>query len=156
MKVFLKQPAFEELKFRQLLLADEKTMEYNHSYGGTISFSKDRWENWYKRWIGNESDDYFYRYIFAEDRNEFVGEAAYHRDTESNRYFCDVIVMDKFRGNGYGREGLLELLQSAKRKGIKVLYDNIADDNSSVGLFLSVGFTVWEENDDSILVAIEL
>ena len=41
--VFFK-PQVEDLWFRQALLADPATMSYNDAWGGTIDFSRDRWE----------------------------------------------------------------------------------------------------------------
>ncbi len=38
----LYKPKLEELYFREMMLNDEQTMSYNHVYGGTIPFSKDK------------------------------------------------------------------------------------------------------------------
>lgn len=156
MQIILKEPTFDELSFRQSLLNDEETMKYNHNYGGTISFTKDKWEKWYERWILSNTNDYFYRYIFDCEQKEFVGEAAYHKDSNSGRYICDVIVMAKYRNRGYGKKGLLALLDAAKQNGINTLYDDILIDNPSINLFLSVGFTIQNTNDEFNIVRIEL
>lgn len=152
MSVLLIQPTFNELEFRQQLLADKKTMTYNHAYGGTISFTCERWENWYRRWIASNSNDYFYRYLYDDGIHEFVGEVAYHKDKVTNRYICNVLVMDKYRHQGYGKKGLLALLDVAKKNGIDVLYDEIAFDNSSIQLFLNVGFDIESENEEFVTV----
>ncbi len=39
----LYKPQFEDLWFRQKFMNDEATMSYNHAWGGTISFSENRW-----------------------------------------------------------------------------------------------------------------
>ena len=49
--VSLYRPGLEELSFRQELLADPDTMAYNHAYGGTIRFPRERWVDWYARWV---------------------------------------------------------------------------------------------------------
>ena len=41
--VVLVKPTIDELSFKQELLSDEETMSFNHKYGGTIDFNKDRW-----------------------------------------------------------------------------------------------------------------
>lgn len=156
MKIILKKPTFDELTFRQALLSDEETMAYNHAYGGTISFTKDRWKKWYERWILSNTNDYFYRYIFDSELKEFVGEVAYHKDVDSGRYICDVIVMAKYRNRGYGKKGLVLLLNAAKQNGINDLYDEILIDNPSLDLFLNVGFTIQDTNDEFNIVRIEL
>ena len=40
-------PRLEDLWFRQMFMADEATMSYNHHWGGTIPFPKEDWEEWY-------------------------------------------------------------------------------------------------------------
>lgn len=38
----LYEPKYEDLWFRQMMLADEDTMSYNHAWGGTIPFGEDK------------------------------------------------------------------------------------------------------------------
>lgn len=152
----LKEPGFEELSFRQELLADEETMQYNHAYGGTIAFVREKWANWYQRWISGHSPHYFYRYIVHEETQEYVGEAAYYKEPESGRYFCSVIVMARYRKKGYGRRGLTALCIAAKDNGVHYLYDDIAADNPSLSLFLKSGFEIIGQNDAFIRVRKEL
>ena len=42
----LYEPKYEDLWFRQMMLADEDTMSYNHAWGGTIPFGEDKWRGW--------------------------------------------------------------------------------------------------------------
>ena len=99
-------PKFEDLWFRQQLMIDEATMSYNHAWGGTIDFPESSWQGWYDFWIENPEGKRFYRYLQKEN-GEFVGEIAYHYDGKTyNGYMADVIVFAKYRGSGYGKEGL--------------------------------------------------
>lgn len=43
----LYEPKYEDLWFRQMMLADEDTMSYNHAWGGTIPWPEDKWSGWY-------------------------------------------------------------------------------------------------------------
>ncbi len=135
----LHKPILEELWFREKMLGDEETMSYNHAWGGTISFPKEHWGDWYNYWLTNHENRHFYRYLQTED-GSFVGEAAYHYDAELNMYIADIIVFSEERGRGYGKEGLRLLSMAAKEHGIEVLYDNIAIDNPAIALFLQQGF----------------
>ena len=155
-EITLHRPRLEELEFRQTLLADEKTMAYNHAYGGTIDFPRERWADWYARWMADESGARFYRYLRRESDGALVGEAAYHYDSEFNGYVCDVLVSAQYRGKGYGRQGLELLCAAAKENGVKRLADNIAIDNPGVGLFLRAGFRERFRNEEYILVEKEL
>ena len=144
------------MNFRQTLLADEETMAYNHAYGGIIEFPEERWEAWYQKWIEDNSGKKFYRYIQETEKNQFVGEVAYYYEEESRHYICDVIIHDRFRGKGYGKEGLLFLCEAAKESGITSLYDNIAIDNPSADLFLKVGFVEEYRTDEYVMVRKDL
>ncbi len=150
--IILHRPALEELSFRQALLGDLATMAYNHAYGGTIDFPRERWADWYARWV-EHPDQRFYRYLYDPRADAFVGEAAYHFDEELNGYVCDVIVHAACRGRGYGGQGLALLCEAAKENGVERLYDNIAVDNPSVSLFLKRGFREVSRNEEYVLVA---
>lgn len=150
----LYKPYVSDLWFRKNMLSDEQTMSYNHACGGTISFSEDRWMDWYGKWIENHNSKHFYRYI-RED-NVYIGEAAYYFDVERKIYVANIVICATYRGKGYGRKGLLLLCEAAKKNGVKELYDDIAIDNSSIKLFLKCGFREVLRTDKYILVKKEL
>lgn len=154
--ITLHRPSLEELSFRQEFLADPATMAYNHAYGGTIDFPRERWADWYARWVEDGSVERFYRYLYDPQADAFVGEAAYHLDRELDGYICDVIVTAACRGRGYGTQGLALLCEAARANGVDRLWDNIAIDNPSVSLFLRAGFREVSRNEEYILVAKDL
>ncbi len=131
-------------------------MAYNHAYGGTISFPRERWEDWYARWVLDGTGERFYRYLYHAAGGTFVGETAYHYDGELGEYVCDVVVAARYRGRGFGRRGLTLLCSAAKENGVKRLVDNIAIDNPSVKLFRKMGFRERLRNDEYILMEKEL
>lgn len=149
-------PKFEDMTFRQKLLSDPETMSYNQKWGGTIDFSEDRWQDWFDFWIVNHEKKRFYRYLQNSLTGEFVGEIAYHYDNEREVYIADVIVLAKYRGKGFGNQGLQFLCNAAKENGIKILYDDIAIDNSAIALFLKNGFYEEYRTDDYIMLRKDL
>lgn len=144
-------PALKDMWFRKKIMSDEQTMEYNKKWGGTISFPEEDWEAWYDCWIKKSDGKRFYRYILNENHT-FVGEAAYHFDENRQIYLADVIVMAKYRGNGYGSAALNLLCESAKQNGIEHLFDDIAADNPAVSLFLRNGFCEEFRTDNYIML----
>ncbi len=148
-------PKYEDLWFKQAMMADEETMSYNHNWGGTIPFPKKKWQGWYDNWIVNHENRRFYRYLKNED-GELVGEISYHFDDLLRGYITDVIVYAKYRGRGYGSEGLDMLCAAAKENGIAILFDDIAIDNPSVEMFFRHGFTEETRTDQVVLVKKEL
>ena len=148
----LYKPTFDELWFRQELLSDPATMSYNNAWGGIIPFPQAKWRAWYDIWLAETMDQRFYRYLLDWEARQFVGEAAWHFDSARQIYLCDVIVHAKYRGRGYGTEGLSLLCMAAKENEIDALYDDIAVDNPSVQLFLNNGFTVQSRTDDVVMV----
>lgn len=155
-EIILHRPSLDELSFRQSLLQDPETMAYNHAYGGTISFPKERWADWYANWVEDENGERFYRYLLCSVTGEFVGEAAYHFDSEFGGYVCDVLVSAGERRQGFGRQGLALLCAAAKENGVKRLVDNIALDNPSVELFRRMGFRERLRTEEYILVEKDL
>ena len=103
--ITLVTPKLEDMWFRETLVGDEETMAYNKKWGGAIDFPKNKWEDWYARWVAHPKNKRFYQYILSED-DCFVGEAAYHFDESRQMYVTNVIVMAKYRGKGYGSAGL--------------------------------------------------
>ena len=152
----LYSPKIEELWFRQMFMADEETMSYNHHWGGTIPFPEENWGDWYDYWVANPEGKRFYRYLQDEKNNEFVGEIAYHYDNKRGINIADVIVYAKYRGKGFGKQGLLLLCEAAKANGVEILYDNIAIDNPAIKLFQKVGFCEEYRTDEIIMLKKEL
>ena len=149
-------PKLDDLWFRQMFMADEETMSYNHHWGGTIPFPKENWADWYDYWVLNPEEKRFYRYLWDESDGSFVGEIAYHYDEEENKYIADIIVYAKYRGKGLGEQGLLLLCEAAKANGVEILYDNIAIDNQAIKLFLKIGFYEEYRTDEIIMLKKEL
>jgi len=150
--MILYTPKLEDLWFRKQFMADEETMSYNHNWGGTIPFPEEvRWD-WYEYWVANPEGKRFYRYLQEETAGEFVGEIAYHYDEEEQKYIADVIVHAKYRGKGFGEQGLRMLCEAAKANGIDILYDNIAIDNPAIKLFLKCGFYEDYRTDEIIML----
>ncbi len=149
-RLTLHVPSFEELSFRQEMLADSATMSYNHAWGGVIDFPREDWASWYSHWVENCGGERFYRYLQRED-GVFVGEVAYHLDKDSNMVMVDVIVHARYRGQGYGSEGLSLLCEAARANGVSAVYDNLALDNSALSMFLGLGF-VEQYRDESVIM----
>jgi len=126
------KPKLEDLTFRQQLLMDEETMAFNHGYGGTIAFTNDCFDGWYNKWLN--ADNRYYRYLVNEDNN-FVGEIAYYLNDD--HYEISIIILNKYRKLGYGKQGLALLVKQAKLNNIDCLYDDIAIDNISAYELLS-------------------
>lgn len=148
----LYQPELEDLWFREEFMSDADTMSYNHAQGGIIPFPREKWEGWYDRWIVHHENQRYYRYLLNTDGNRFIGEIAYRLDSLRNIYLANIIVHAKYRGRGFGTEGLRLLCQAAKEHHLPALYDDIAAGNPAVSLFLKNGFTIDSRTDGVIMV----
>ncbi|MBO4682454.1 MAG: GNAT family N-acetyltransferase [Bacilli bacterium] len=148
-------PKLEDLWFRKTMLEDEETMSYNHAWGGTVSFPKDRWNDWYQYWVIEDDGQRYYRYL-KNEKGVFVGEIAYHYSDFYHGYMANIIIYSKYRHQGYGREGLKILCEVAKENGITYLYDDIAIDNPAISLFLKEGFVEEYRTEEIILLKKQL
>ena len=81
----------------------------------------------------------YYRYL-KNNAGHFIGELAYHYDSDRKLYLADVIVYAPYRKKGYGGIGLDLLCNAAKQNGVKLLYDDLAIDNPAITMFLQNGF----------------
>ena len=151
MTLTLYKPEYDDLWFRKLMLEDEETMSFNHSWGGTIPFPKVKWKDWYERWVINHENKRFYRYV-KEKEGTFIGEIAFHYDLKYDGYMANVLIYSKYRNRGYGTIALKMLCDEAKEKGIKILFDDIAIDNPAITLFLKAGFVEEYRNEEIILL----
>ena len=151
----LYKPKYEDLWFRQMMLADEATMSYNHAWGGTIPWPEEQWMDWYDHWVVDHKGKRYYRYLKNQD-GQYVGEIAYHYDADIHHETANVIIYSQYRRKGYGSEALELLCSAAKNNGIKVLYDDIAIDNPAIGLFLKHGFTEEYRTEGKIFLKKEL
>lgn len=151
----LYEPKYEDLWFRQMMLADEDTMSYNHAWGGTIPWPEDKWSGWYDYWITCHEGKRYYRYLKNKD-GQYVGEISYHYDAEIQHEIANVIIYSKYRKNGHGSEALDLLCSVAKNNGVFVLYDDIAIDNPAIILFLKHGFVEEYRTKEKIILKKEL
>ena len=133
-------------------MADEETMSYNKAWGGTIPFPKEEWEKWYQSFFDASESLQYYRYLYDTVNKNFVGEIAYHYDTQRKIHICSVIILAKYRNQGFGTSGIKLLCEAARKNGISVLYDDIAADNPSYRLFLKNGFKIDYQNNDVVMV----
>ena len=88
----LYKPKYEDLWFRQMMLADEDTMSYNHAWGGTIPWPEDQWKDWYDHWIVDHNGKRYYRYL-KNQYGQYVGEIAYHYDPDIHHEIANVMTI---------------------------------------------------------------
>lgn len=148
-------PEYEDLWFRESMLADEETMSFNRAWGGTIAFPREKWKDWYDRWIADPEGKRLYRYVRNEE-GAFVGEIAYHYDGRLDGFAANVIISAAHRGHGYGGQALDMLIGIAEENGLTVLYDDIAIDNPAVGLFTARGFCEVSRTEKTIVLRKDL
>lgn len=120
--LYLHIPSFEELDYRQKILAQPDTMSYNRGYElgfdsydnetGCIDFRKEYWKDWYSLWVSNEQERY-YAYLTQIKDDDFIGEVCLHYDKNSNSHCIGIVLEAKYRGNGYCSEGLIKLAEKA-------------------------------------------
>ena len=150
-------PEFKELSYRQKILSDPETMNYNAGYNlgfdgydnltGCIDFPETDWEEWYEYFIGNEPYR-FYAYIVNSD-GEFVGEVNLHRSEESNEFDMGIVLEAEHRGKGYAVEALKLLLKQAFEKMNADAVRNEFEDVrlSAVKTHLDAGFEISEKKN---------
>ena len=117
---------------------------YGYHYDtGCIDFPEERWQEVYDKRIKEKR---YFAYIKDNDINKFVGYVHYHYNKNESRYECGIVIESIYRGKGYSKYALELLCETAKKNGVKELYDNFEiDRDNTLEIFKSVGFIVVEE-----------
>lgn len=150
-RLYLHIPSFNELNYRQKILAQADSMSYNKGYDlqldnydqktGCINFSRDYWEDWYSRW-GSQASKRYYAYIIRKDKQLPIGDAALHYDEKQRAYCISLVIEAKYRGYGYSEEALRLLLDAAfNQLDAEKVYDDFPKTRiSAEKVFHKVGF----------------
>lgn len=141
-------PKLKDLWFRQQVMEDDKSMEYNAGYKvnfqgyhydtGCIDFPESKWNEW----ITNLKNDpnFFYAYILDKETNKFVGYLNFKKD-KNNSASMGIVIKYEFQGNGYMRPALNLLIKKAKQNGVKKLIDSVPSTRkNALKVFFDVGF----------------
>lgn len=157
-RLYLHVPAYEELWYRQCLLADPDTMAYNKGYElgfdgydketGCIRFPEEDWNDWYSYFVGQEPER-FYAYIVRAEDDTFIGEVNVHRNRDNFWHDMGIVVEARYRGKGYSVEALQLLLKEAfERLGVQAVHNDFEDvREAAIKAHLHVGFhEVQREN----------
>lgn len=112
-------PTIDELWYREKIMSDPETMDYNAGYDmdfdeyhndtGCIDFPKEDWKEWYEYFAENEPAS-FYAYLMRMEDNAFIGEVNAHSENNDGVYEMGIVIEGRYRGLGYSKEGLCLLL----------------------------------------------
>ena len=120
-------PRPEDGWFYVKMMSDPETMAYNAPWfppDGCIPEPEKEWLNLQAYWIGKEPER-FYAFLQRKSDGAFVGDVNYHHSLERNRYDMGIVIYAPERGKGYGRQGLLLLLDRAFRvDGVACLHND--------------------------------
>lgn len=157
--LYLHVPTFEELWYRQKIMQDPVTMNYNRGYElnftgydketGCIAFPEQEWADWYEYFVGKEPLR-FYAYIVRETDGAFIGEVNVHKNKDVPWHDMGIVLEGKFRGKGYAEPALWLLLQYAfeKMDAYAVHNDFEAGRDAAVRTHLAVGFTEYRQKNE--------
>ena len=152
--IFLKVPKLEELKFTELLLSDPETMRFNEKWGGTVSFPKKKWNNFYEDYINNPDRHYFHIYNLE---GIFVGEVSTKYDESFQSYVLNIKVLHRFRGNNHGFDALEAFLTFLfEDVGVEKIVDNVGHDSvAGIHLLKQFGFIEKDTTDEYVLLELK-
>ena len=144
-------PSVKEMGYRQALLAQPETMAYNRGQGmdvpgydcatGCIDFPMADWRYWRDVWLWREPSRYS-AYLLNEESGEFVGEACYYYDMETDAHGVGVLIEHKHRGLGYGTAAVRLIAERAMAQaGVDCLVADVPlSAESAVRMYLAAGF----------------
>ncbi len=149
MKVYLYKPKKSELGYRKQLLQEKDTMQYNAGYNmkingynyetGVINKTDEELNFWYESWNASDKKKY-YAYICDKESNQFVGEIYFYY--QEHNYGMGIVIINKYRGKGYGYQALIELQKIAfEEYNVNALVDTIPENRlGAIKTFKKAGF----------------
>lgn len=160
-QLYLHIPEYDELWYRQKIMEDPETMDYNKGYDmdfegydrstGCIAFPKQEWADWYDYFI-NQEPECFYAYIARESDGRFIGEVNVHMSDDNDWYEMGIVLEGKYRGKGYAVAALKLLLQYAFEKmGAKAVHNDFEEERqAAVKTHISAGFSKYRQENGII------
>lgn len=131
---YLVKPDLDEMYYRAKLYASSNTMN-----GNTEAFPKEEWESFYRQNVECDPKDRFYRYQYCPDCADFTGELGWVHNKAKKRYELFIRIQYERRNDGYGKDGIENLLKAARKNGITKLYAVVSKDNKAAGFFEHIG-----------------
>ncbi len=158
-KIMLCVPTIDTLWFKKVIKEDPNTMDYNAGYDlnfegynysdGTIKTDLEDLKNrWFKNWVGNEPNKFYY---YIKQGDVFVGEVYAKFDEFKNSHEIGIVILGEYRGKGISTIAIKMLCEKLKEYAVKHLYHELP--MSRVGAIkadLNNGFVVVKENIDGI------
>ena len=154
-------PSLGELSYRQSILMQPETMDYNkwyelnflgyHKDTGCIEFPKNQWLKWFAFWVNNKPISY-YAYIVRETDGEFVGDVNLHYNAVHDWYDMGIVIESKYRGLGYSKQALCQLLKIAfEEYRAKAVHNNFESSrNRAYKLHIDAGFKMLDSKNNII------
>lgn len=163
--LYLHIPKVDELWYRQQLMSDPDTMNYNKGYEafegydektGCIEFPESDWKDWYQYFIGNEPQR-FYAYVVRQEDNAFIGEVNLHESAEKDWHEMGIVLDAKYRGQGYSVEALKLLVEYGfERMHVRAIHNFFETERAAaVRTHLAAGFEVLAKNENMIELIIQ-
>lgn len=166
-KVSLHVPSLDELSYRQGILMQLETMDYNKGYDlnfpgyqkstGCIDFPKEQWERWYAFWINNKPTAY-YGYIVRDTDRQFIGEVNLRYNLANDWYDMGIVIEGAYRGLGYSKKALNQLLQIAfeeyNAKAVHNDFENTRD--RAYKLHIDAGFKITNNKNNNNVIDLVL
>ena len=151
-------PTIEELMYRQNIMSQPDTMDYNKGYDilydgyhkdtGCIDFPKDKWNEWHSYMINNKPKC-FYAYITRKEDHTFIGEVNIHWNHHKKWYEIGIVLESKYRGMRYSVEALKKLIKVAfdeyNAPAIHNEFESIR--KAATALHKSAGFNIINETN---------
>ncbi|MBD5391045.1 GNAT family N-acetyltransferase [bacterium] len=154
-------PKKEDLWYRQKMMEDPNTMNYNKGYfldsdrynneTGCILFPKEDWDDWYEYFIHAEPKRY-YAYIIRKNDQTFLGEVCLHQIPNKKEYEMGIVIESIHRKKGYSKVALKMLLEIAfERFHAEAVHNSFEETRTAAfNLHLNVGFSILNKKENIV------
>ena len=147
--VKLFSPHLEDLSYREKLVSDPATMDFNGGEDGVFPFDRDRWAVWYQKW--GLDPHYHYWYIVNEE-GDSCGEVTCTEYQDLARVRINMIVQAERRRMGIGGKAYRKMEEELKQMGYSCLEVEASRDTWQYDWLRRLGFTSVTGREDTLLM----
>ncbi|MGN0918937.1 MAG: GNAT family N-acetyltransferase [Oxalobacter sp.] len=90
------------------------------------------------------------QYYFVKENGTILGFLAYYLRGRESLYLSKFYLYKHYRGNGYSRQMLNFLIQTAEDNGLKAIELNVNRNNPAIQVYQKLGFITIREEDSAI------
>ena len=92
-----------------------------------------------------------FMHTIENNENKNIGFIWYGKHSTEEVFLCDLLILEKFRRDGFGKQAMLVLENEVKEKGATRIRLNVFKFNKpAISLYNSLGYIIYKNNPENM------